>query len=62
MDEQNATQEVTATSELERAQELVQADMKKRAEEYNAILVEAGKRLRCSVQMGEKGLYVHAEI
>jgi len=49
-------------SDLEKAKELVQADMKERAEAMGKELQELLKKYNCSLQVGEQGIFIQANL
>jgi predicted transcriptional regulator len=48
--------------DLEKAKEMVQADMKQRAEEMSKALEELLKKHNCSLQVGEQGIFIQANL
>lgn len=48
--------------DLEKAKELVQADMKDRAEAMGKELEELLSKYNCSLQVGEKGIFIQPNL
>jgi Mor family transcriptional regulator len=48
--------------DLENAKEIVQLDMKQRAEEMGKELEQLLKKYNCSLQVGEQGIFIQANI
>ena len=48
--------------DLEKAKELVQADMNKRGEEFGEKLKALQEEYNCTLQVGEQGIYIQANM